>query len=143
MKKIIQWFVGRFKGRFVKKLIRGSYNIDRMRREIDEVVSMILGMPCIAHLKDSPEKVHWIARSSANRNYGWILRTSSGELIASFFHGDEELPTTYYSSRFTTSNGIKLRHVKCVHDHLDLFVERMMESYPDLRKDLQPLINAA
>ncbi len=145
MNKLIQWFVRKFKGRLVKKLIEGSRNIDRRRTEIDQVINMILGMPCLAHMRSCRNTVHWIIRTKANRteDYIWILLSDSdGRLKASFNCGDRELPTSYYSSEYG-SKMMKMKHVEVTHGHLGLFVEKMMESYPDLQKELRPLINAA
>ena len=141
IRNTMNWFTRMF----IKKLVRGSRNIDRMRDEIDQVIGMIIGMPCVAHLQGSAETVHWVVRTKANRteDYIWVLSSdSNGRLRATFHCGDQEFPMSYYSSEHG-SKRMKLSHVKITHDYLGLFVKKMKKTYPDMPAECKPLLDAA
>jgi hypothetical protein len=134
-----------------QKLLKGSAEIDRMRLEIDQLISLLIGyLTRVNPLL--PGRTDPLDRSGVRFNHGietWIVGTTSNtnnvpfiELEVSPWSG---VRTVYYSEwkgvkKVTT---IESSHVKGVYNALPRLVEGLLKKYPQLAEAWSPLIKAA
>lgn len=122
----------------VEELLQGSENINRMRREIDQVVRMVWGLaydarggtqrtaydstfPC-----DSTDYVmHW--RIMGSKVSLWKIGSVSIQLYCAV-EGAEK---------------INVEFVQVVHENLTFFVRGMVELFPGLQQKMEPFIKAS
>jgi len=124
----------------IHKLIVGSEAIDRMRKEIDLVVRMILGFSHGVAWKDELVRfegkdgfweIRYKQRSMQNlKAECWIVSVTAVMELA-------------YDTQDFRFAQVPLRFVKAVYGMLPLFVEGMAKECPQLDKSWQPLLDAA
>ena len=138
----------------VRQLLDGSAEIDRMRKEIDLTISILMGFIHpermtrklknnvshiflgIANPKDYHGKAHWII-SGESQSDGVSSKPMVECMVGdNHSHPDYQWP---HSEKFQMA----LRHVQVVYESLPVFVEGMAREFPQLSDDCQPLINAA
>ena len=137
----------------VRRLVVGSEAIDRMRKEIDSVVNMVVGMVSntdIINWKFDFDKVPvagFYEQIFETQKCRWIiLEGSVGKLWVRCLlidhtgqsYSEEQ---AYYS--FAGSQQIELRHVQKVHEALPVFVDGMAKAFPSLNTRWQLFLNAA
>ncbi len=127
----------------VTQLIAGQAEIDRMRREIDQVCGSILG-----YMKIRGSSGGYSRHFDFNvaRRASWTLShlpEAENPYAIAFDHSGID---TYTPFAYSTSQGagkIGLGSVKIVHEGLDKLVLIAMDMWPDLGKLWQPIFEAA
>jgi hypothetical protein len=126
-----------------EQLLRGSQNIDRMRKEVECVVSMILGflVPgeenfCATFDFDGGK---WEIEISYSYNISmpiarcWLRKPFESTLA--YINKSRELPMFKV--------GFNHEMVQEVHQNLPVFVLGMMKEFPELERQLKPFLDAA
>jgi hypothetical protein len=129
---------------FVQDLIKGSHNIDRMRREIKEVVGMMLGL--FADLYETRTINNGsIVEICRQKEFVWTISKEKNRLMGAEAWVELSSDLSGYVSGYNTSgtHSKELRWVKQVHDSLPMFVEGMMKKFPGLEEELRPLLAAS
>lgn len=132
------------------KLLLGSAEIDRMRREIDQLISLLIGYLGKVHRRDLlPGRSTQLDRSGLCFNHGietWIVgRIANGtnrpfiELEVSPHDG---VRTVYYSE-WGKTRVVEVDHVRGVHAALPRLVARLEREFPELSQYWVSLIEAA
>ncbi len=136
----------------VRRLIVGSEAIDRMRTEINSVVSIVLGL---VYRKHEIESLHgeftnkfdiqtlW---SSDFPGCKWYFIKNSPNLGKTFFEAECCLNIGFGEARFKREYGkfeISHRHVQQVYESLPLFIDGMRKLFPFLEDSWQPFLDAA
>ncbi len=138
----------------VRRLSIGPKAIDRMRKEIDSVVNMVVGMV------PPRDIIEWGMRN--NVRFGRATTTfSSPECEWRIFVNQKgslgvecrllyqtchpaDFAVCVYSTTFAKGvKDIQLRHVKNVRECLSVFEEGMAKTFPFLPESWQPLLDAA
>ena len=130
----------------VRRLIAGSEVIDRMRREVESVVRMILGM-----LGEMPEGFNGVDFRSSGYHWKVSMLHPSGAVYVecwklSFGIARREyerpiLEKRIYSTRPEMCQ-LYLEDVETVHEALSGFVEGIAEAFPVLNERWRPLLIA-
>ena len=130
------------KGReFVEALLLGSAEIDRMRKEIDQVVGMILGL-LDPHRRTEDHFFEFRNWSDPNSRYSWFVQCIGKRWSVEFDYRHSHTETNLYRLFFGAAI-IDLDKVQIVHAHLQFFVDGMRERFGELKSTLQPLLDAA
>jgi hypothetical protein len=126
----------------VEKLIRGSAEIDRMKKEIIAVANMVCGL------------VDAILTSSAS-SYDWAstgkeTHISCGRVSWIIWVRPMEKPRVYGFVKYESGScgtgvldGIPLDKVSLVHSSLDQFVEGAIKNFPGLYSKMSPLLDVS
>lgn len=127
----------------VQQLIDGQAEIDRMRKEIKKVVLGLLGMTSGFHSRiASLDSREWIRFSYADCS--WCLyRANAGEVAVDFVSGRSLVGVTSIYTTITKDYKIDPKWVKLTHSMLQIFVDGMLSTFPELAEKLEPFINAA
>lgn len=131
----------------VGRLIRGSHNIDRMRREIEETVRMILGYATRVS-RTIDEK--GIAEDFKTPTCRWVVSGITGcmgkvgQLTARCWHrmGNTNGSFLAYSS-IPKEIPLYTENVQSVYLSLPCFVEGMLKTLPELKEKFQTLIESS
>lgn len=127
-----------------ERLMQGSRNIDQMRKDIDQVVGIILGMINVKdHCCESKER-EFSFKSSFRKGY-WYISLTLGEVIV-IYKPDAGSPTstTVFSSiklKFEKT-GVQTKDVQAVYEALPIFVEGMVKKFPKHTWKIEPLLKA-
>lgn len=133
----------------VTRLIRGSHNIDRMRKEIKEIVSIIMG--CVRpHLPVNfyvgGEQFEFKFLSSSGVSWWGFANRGPGnyeyQVYCSFETGNEKLKV-YIMVSGRVLDEVAAVNVQRVYDSLDVFVEGILKQLPSLQNEMKPLIDAS
>ena len=137
----------------VRRLVVGSEAIDRMKREINSVVSTVLGLVVPGEIEswreefskrfqietlwspDFPDCKWYFLRNGYRINSG----KSSLEVECCLNIGLGEARFKRESGKFDISH----RHVQQVYESLPLFVDGMRKLFPFLENSWQPFLDAA
>lgn len=147
----------------VRQLLDGSRNIDRMRKEIDSVVNMLLGLLAnydITCWECSPrsQREEWGTETLrysvfTSPDCEWKIQRryeidSGSRLVVSCTlissvgsPGDCRTPT--YDSDHRKGVSLYFRDVQSTHRALSVLVEGMLHAFPNLAKTWQPILDAA
>ena len=131
------------KQNIASQLLQGSRNIDRMKEEIVQLVSMILG--ALNRLDNLPDFIpttrfvcndcYWtIERSFRNKDF------SATRVYCAIGRGNSNEGTFSCGQGITSFDN---EYVKITHEHLSLFVEGMFGTFPGLREKMAFLIDAS
>lgn|GEM_PF-3739779 len=129
----------------IAALVYGHSEITRMRREINSIIGIVVGL---------------VERDLWKLNEKSEFKLHSGEFIWAIdigpWHGDFSPVVTVVCYRSKTRlfsicragtksqpDGPQLSEVREVHDQLDLFVECMIREFPQLKEQLKPILTAA
>jgi len=128
--------------KIVQNLIKGSQEIDRMRKEVDCVVKMIIGFVDLYHC--SWEDYRRERFFLSNSKYCWEIFMNprpKGLEVKFLYIEDESSPPRclFYCGQPI----FFLNQVKIVYDALPVFVKGMVRMFPDLQNRWQPLLDAA
>lgn len=118
----------------VEKLLRGSENIDRMRKEIKSVVLMVLGFV----------KNNWsTGETYVSGGCKWIVGRDCDNAMQIECWVDPH--PSFVGPAYTTSGNlpILLRNVQAVYGGLPVLIEGIAKTFPALKKLWQPLLDAA
>lgn len=122
----------------VQKLIRGSENIDRMKKDIERVITIILGLLSMSStLRES-------LYSFNNFGYCWDIQSTSvgWSVSCRILESGSEVCRFLSSPRGGNTNFVSLENVKSVHQGLKVLVVGFNQ-FPEIKKGLQPLLDAA
>ena len=124
----------------VEQLLAGSRNMDRMRKEIDLIVSMMLGIISEYSLGDQPT----VFSSSSCK---WTISLQRQNMCAHCdiiccIGGEEDCLTPYAYCNWEPRD-TKSYLVQHVHESLSVLVNGIAEAFPDAKVRWQPLLNAA
>jgi hypothetical protein len=130
----------------VKKLLKGSHNVDLMKKEINELVSMVVGF---AHLsRYANEKKDTIVSSAI---FTWEIRMYFQDgtrrfSIEGFVISNTKIVNYKNSYRYTEEKilpTLKGAHIQVAYEHLYLFLKAMIRLFPDLEERWSYLIKAS
>jgi hypothetical protein len=129
----------------VQKLIDGSAAIDRMRKEIDSVVGMVLGFLYESH---DFSRFHFATEVFSSEKCVWRVMRDGYEHVRVACRLRRSYGLDSYGLEMAYSNipGVvtfKCYDVKEVHDGLAVFVKGMAERFPEIEKAWRPLLDAA
>lgn len=135
----------------VQKLLKGSAEIDRMRLEIDQLISLIIGyINQIRGGLDLPGRLGSLGRQGVRFESGmetWIVgRIADGsnrifvELVVSPRSG---MRTVYSSEWKKLGKKVETEHVRGVYKALPRLVTELEKKFPNLTSAWAPLIKAA
>ena len=122
------------------KIVRGSSNLDRMRREIDTSLSTIMGMfeslvDCghcrILQTKHDDDKYIWLLVIGRDKNKGMSFGATcylKEKMVYSYKPGEAPL---------------RCENIQAVYESLAEFIEAMFNDHPKLKKKCEPLFRAA
>lgn len=124
------------------QLLKGQQNMDRMRREIDWLIGMVIG-----YVKTYGEGVHPDARTFVwNGEHGrWIMKVTipmlgSKELVVEY---EAVVGFTAYSSGGGAGR-LKPNHVQRTHEDLAYFLQGIDNEFPQqLKESWEPFVRAA
>ncbi|HWB33813.1 MAG TPA: hypothetical protein VG753_00615 [Candidatus Paceibacterota bacterium] len=131
----------------VERILRGSAEIDRMRQEIIQITTMLLGLLPEDFLKTMENKK---VKHFEEDQGGWRLyRTDVAEVTKNprlalnydSWKGFEGRDRISYDSRY--QNSLPARHVQRVHQSLSLLVDGMTSEYPFIAQQLKVFLEAA
>lgn len=132
-------------------LLRGSRNVDRMRKEINETVTMMLGFLTYDGYLSSLYKTQNVFETKTFEtkifeevDISWVLifrRTSRCYHININLYFSST--SIYYSASDRTFKEIPLEDVISVYETLPGFVEKMIAEFPGLSIKVRPLIEAS
>lgn len=139
------------KEKLADKLILGAHNIDRMRKEIQEVVSIIIGYikkyhyldkreyssrtPCFHYRSDNS---NWQVTIKLAKN---SIRSANDEIIVECWSA--ETFTSHWAYRSVEGFNLKTEDVRFVHEDLETFVSGVNRSFLFLKEVWGPLIKAS
>ncbi len=135
----------------VRQLIIGSAEIDRMKREVEAVVRMVIGFVDHDTLKRmrfkedafSSSECEWrLCSWDINGMSLWDAKLELGVecwLISGDHHEIKKLAYQSKSGHGTFS----LKNAQAIHEGLPVFIEGVAKTFPDLTKRWQPLLDAA
>ena len=138
------------KNNIASQLLNGSAEIDRMRREIHALVSLVVGYVRETYTVAAREADY----QSITKSLGDGTWNINGRIVTDgdtqfTFHVTCFIPefgpgTAYQYSEFEKkSHTIPARLVKAVHETLEKFVEGILEKFPAVATAWKPLIEAA
>ncbi len=131
-------------------LISGQANLDRMRSEIQTVISIILGghfdpltprFTSPVRLVQTPDYEWWGMSLKTGLNVVEQM-TYATQARCSIKKG-RRIPTTFFFQTDGRGPHIGNESVATVHKSLPAYVEAMLKRFPRLEKDLQPYLDAA
>lgn len=123
----------------VQQLIDGQAEIDRMRKEIDQVVHMLLGL--LSHVDRSRivtcASQEWIRFNSSL--CVWMIYKANEKEI----HVDCRLVKGNWQAYTTLITGYRTDYslVKEVYSGLSVFVEGMFDRFPGLKDQVRPFLD--
>ena len=133
----------------VPRLVVGSETIDRMRREINLVVSTVLGFVYMKHESKFSNKFRietlW-SPGFAHCRWYFVENYGNPNPGKSYFEVECSLNIGFGEARFKRGYGkfdISHFHVQRVYESLPLFVDGMRKLFPFLEDYWQPLVDAA
>ncbi|MEI6420153.1 MAG: hypothetical protein WCO30_00835 [bacterium] len=120
------------------RLLRGSQAIDRMRSDVNKVISMIRGLlPGMGVWKIDErfvfEKTTWTITG--------VTSYSEGNTFECWIPVDKGLEGVYKNDG--RSAHLCPKDVETVYDDLPLFVDSLLKKYPVLKQRLQPFLDVA
>lgn len=133
------------------RLIAGSTAIDRMKKEVEQVIRMVMGLLNAGDLfrkgVSSTGEFYVEFRDYACERCEWRVSVNRYpsvycvECWIPFQRGALSLKLAYSS----TPNAIPFRteNAQRVHEALSVFVQGMIEHFPELSERLQPFLDAA
>ncbi len=125
----------------VQKLLRGSANIDRMRKEIDQIVKINLH-PIWCHMLDKFGEVKRVTSERSVLGTQWEITNSDqpGVLVMChlLMHGCKN--TVYVSNGSKNCSAV---HVHLVHSGLPEFIKLLQTTFTNIPLDWRPLLDAA
>ncbi|MFA6432391.1 MAG: hypothetical protein WCV82_01035 [Candidatus Paceibacterota bacterium] len=125
------------KSNIVKEFVRGSENINRMRQEIATVIG-----PLVYYTSKYCERTPKEFRIEGH--YGtWEIHTSLGLNWIIWYQRRQDGFWIFKSNFLKDVTSIKGYNAKVVHEDLDRLMEGLFERYPDLRKYLEFMFEAA
>lgn len=137
----------------VKKLLSGSTELDRMERETNQIVRMILGLvkyekqyklDKIRQIGPSEFPIWQIRRGTDGYNARCVLtHPEFGEVVA--YTTDRTWNNLFVMDCMTAKNLkiITQRGVMIAHESLPKFVRGMADNFPDLPERWAPILEAA
>ena len=131
----------------VKSLIRGSHNLDRMRKEIHEVVAMVIGfafrgMPGILDMQINAKFESDTCIWSVIGEVGHQMNPKLNQLVVRCRLKDPWGLSSGYSSN-PNDHVFKSTDVQRVHRDLPTFLEGMMTTFPLLEEQWAHIIEAS
>jgi hypothetical protein len=135
--------------KLVSKLIRGSEEIDQMKREINSVIHMVLGLIPPAEVRrihsqafDFPLAKNSFGDQSGDEMGKWEFEENNGEPYICCFLYNETSPS---GPVFRTSGAISphAEYVRTIHAGLPYLIEGLVKLCPELEKRMKPFIDAA
>lgn len=131
----------------IGKLVLGSKAIDQMRKDIDSVISGVIGLLIKVEPRIFPDSYYGIYKSSMGE---WEISVDKHRLSGivkreiSYHLSINQKWTKVYS----TSSGLDAIHtdfkyVQRVHAGLPIFVDGMRKDFPILEQLWQPILDAA
>jgi len=131
----------------VEQLLKGSRNIDHMRKDIHETVSMIIGFVKLCGSIKIATEVNF-----TTNDYCWTIKTgfqaSTNRLDWSTFvkcyirkHGSLTSLREAYSS--TDISSLRMEDVQSVHENLQILVDGVIEFFPELNSKLESILKAS
>ena len=134
----------------VQQLLNGSAEIDRMKKEIDSVVKMVVGLLRdwdIMQWKSNiiPDTNHRCGRVFQSSKCEWIIKMNEHSkfdveciILSQADHASDRTTCAYDSRR----NFFSLEYVERVHQCLNVFVISMALDFPNLTERMKPLLEA-
>ena len=134
--------------KIVRQLLTGSAEIDRLKREVESVVRMVLGFVDHNTLKEMRFKEEifnsyrytWRIFVWNSTGIPWDANLKLDAECSSLINGDH-MELVYQSMH--GYGLISLRDIQAVHEGLPIFIEGMAKTFPGLMKRWQPLLDAA
>lgn len=133
-------------------LLRGSHNLDRMRKEVEELISMLIGLALRSNsgptteitITFTDEQIEWEIT-------GKIYLTSPEDsclevkcwLLNKIGNTGSTRRTASYSTRSNSWGGCPRENIQKTHEGLPVFVKGMLETFSCLQEYLQPFLVAA
>lgn len=122
----------------VEEILRGSAEIDRMRRETKQFVTLVLGL-VVETAGPFPKDYGWEFFTPSNIR--WVLYGRKGcqSLGAAVY-----LPISdYHELTDTELHKVRAEYAQALYDSLPFFLEAMQKEYGGLERALAPLRDAA
>lgn len=134
------------------KLLQGSHNLDRMKKEVEELISMLIGLAPISNSGPTTE----ITTTFADEQIEWVItgkiylmspRESHLSVECWLLYKIGNTGSTGRTASYTTKNNwwgaCPRENIQRTHDGLLVFVKGMIETFPDLQEYLKPFLTAA
>ncbi len=125
----------------VVRLLKGQQNIDRMRREIDTLLNMMIGYVKACGVNVHPDGRTFIWTGKHGR---WVMRLSTSVLGKNEVVLEYEIVSTAvaYSSRGGAER-LKVKHVEMAHKDLSCFVQGIVKEFPQIEEIWEPIVRAS
>ncbi len=130
------------------RLIQGSHNIDRMRKEVHEVIATVVGLLKIL----SDESAENFDERFISNSYDWritrVLNRDNDSVTVHCFSNESDVAAVHYSSNYNHSE-IKYfsvnnaSNIQIAYTGLPVFIAGMLEKFPKLAEKLAFLIDAS
>jgi hypothetical protein len=137
----------------VRLLVSGSAEIDRMKRESVQVVSMVLGLikPGIQNdgfqLRDESVSPSWLVTgysSSAVKGHTFVMTASCFFMIDTEVSEDRRKTLFDYVVGYpTTTSEFRGGDVRELYNSLPSFLELVVRNFPSVKDRMQPFLDAA
>lgn len=125
-------------------ILNGSENIDRMRKEIKEILPLLVGLLLEffeARPDLSPPKKNGLTHFNINAENGfnWKFNISSSQKSVELYCGND--PIFFYE--FTRQPTLPLHNVQIVYEQLEPLIGGFRKKFPFMDIQLSPFLNAS
>ena len=125
------------------RLVRGSHAIDRMKKEVQETVSILIGYVAQFAGSERPVSEEKVFESASCR---WLIgyhRPSRPHQIRIVCWVKKKPGDIFAFSSYEDDVILKTIYVQRVYENLDVLVGGLVETFPQLEALMQPLVSAS
>lgn len=126
-----------------QQMVQGSRNIDQMRKDIDQVISMLDGMVGFKdYFCNNPE--YELTIHGFTKGY-WHIYIVTGEIMIVYKPTSGSILIIIVSESAKNKiqkNGIEAKHVQEVYEALPILVKGLIKKFPKREGVIRPFLNA-
>jgi hypothetical protein len=134
----------------LQTLVEGSDRINQMTHEIDWIVKTIFGFIGKDDIP-KPRNPGDLVFEFTSHGYLWRITKSTGSLTCVIYDAASHKPGPWYNNRIIASPGMYVSNqgdpplyaVIPIYSGIQQFIDKMIETFPQLKDRLAPLIAAA
>ncbi len=138
----------------VNQLLRGSWDIDRMKKDIEQIVRMVRGLvaPSLESMRVPDLGLQMTIYKSPScvwrmhilgKGFGCLSQRTEVYCELSCHGQPERGLVTHYRHIHGGDTGLSVENVRRVYESLPKFLEGMLNTFPELKERFKPFIDEA